>query len=106
MNIEYKQFSIASTGEQDIISPSDYVVTPKRSYNFKVVIANTNASATSTVSLYNVDEDRAIEFYYIRDVEIPKGTSLVIEDRILGGSPLVLKSISGAVDLNVQIIDD
>jgi hypothetical protein len=106
MNREYKQFSIASTGEQDIISPSDYVVSPKRSYSFKVVIANTNASATSTVSLYNVNSDRAIEFYYIRDVVIPKGTSLVIEDRILGGNPLVVKSVSGAIDLNLQIIDD
>lgn len=106
MSIEYKQFSVASTGEQDIISPSDYIVSPKRNYKFKVVIANTNASATSTVSLYNVDSKRVIEFYYIRDVVIPKGTSLVIEDRILGGNPLVLKSVSGAVDLNVQIIDD
>lgn len=106
MNIEYKQFSVASTAEQDIISPADYVVTPKLSYNFKVVIANTNTTASSKISLYSVDEDRAIEFYYIRDVEIPKGASLCIEDRIVGGSPLVLKSVSGAVDLNVQIIDD
>lgn len=106
MNIEYRQYRIASTGEQDIISPSDYVVSPKRSYNFKVVIANANASGDSRVSLYSVNSNRVIEFYYIRDAVIPHGTSLIIEDRILGGNPLVVKSASGAVDLNVQIIDD
>jgi hypothetical protein len=104
MHRDFKQFNITSGSTQELINFTDYDNNHQTNYYFKVVIANNNTKQCK-VSLYNHDrEGVTVSYYYVKDVVVPVGMSLVIKDRFyLPKDPIVIKSESGAIDVNMEI---
>tara|TARA_R110001632_G_scaffold102278_4_gene210476 strand:- start:8554 stop:8880 length:327 start_codon:yes stop_codon:yes gene_type:complete len=105
MHRDFKQFNITSGLTQELINFRDYNNDHKTNYYFKVVIANNNTKDCK-VSLFNQDinDKSSVTYYYVKNVVIPVGTSLVIKDRFyLPQNPIVIKSESGAIDINMEI---
>ena len=100
-----QQYNIASGSTQDILTSSTYINNPQSNYYIRLVIANNTALDKCTISLYNADGDGVVECYYARNIIIPNGVSLIItDDFYIPSGKIVVKSESGAIDVNVQIV--
>ena len=72
---------------------------------YKITISNNNSSTATGICLYLNDGTNT--YYYIRDVKIPSGATLVLDDNLgfnANGFNLVIAHDSGSGNPNLTVI--